>query len=195
MAQPLMPKATAVWLLDNTTLSFRQIAEFCQLHDLEVQAIADGEVAIGMVGVDPVLGGHLTREEITRCEADESAALQSLTRDLPEPAKRAKGPRYTPVSKRADKPDAIAWLVKNVPSMSDAQISKLIGTTKPTIMAVRNRTHEHSATIKPRSPVFLGFCTQAELDELYRKLKIQPAEVMTGLEDQPPEPAESWGFG
>ncbi len=190
MAQPLMPKATAVWLLDNTTLTFGQIARFCSLHELEVQAIADGEVAIGMVGTDPVLQGLLTREEIARCENEPGANLIALESTLPAPASRTKGPRYTPVSKRGDKPDAIAWLLKNVPDLSDVQIAKLIGTTKPTITAVKNRTHENAATIKPRSPVALGFCTQGELDALLKKLDI-PTEGLSHseyLEPSEPEP-------
>ncbi len=185
MAQPLMPKATAVWLLDNTTLTFPQIAAFCGLHELEVQAIADGEVAIGIVGSDPVQQGQLTRAEIARCEADPKATLVALLSDLPEPAKRTKGPRYTPVAKRGDKPDAIAWLLKNTPDMSDVQIAKLVGTTKPTINAVRTRTHPDAASIKPRSPVALGFCTQQELDDLLIKLRI------TALPEAEPEPYES----
>ena len=185
MAQPLMPKATAVWLLDNTTLTFPQIAHFCGLHELEVQAIADGEVAIGIVGSDPVQGGQLTRDEIVRCEGDPKASLVALLSDLPEPARRTKGPRYTPVAKRGDKPDAIAWLLKNVPDMSDVQIGKLVGTTKPTINAVRTRTHADAANIKPRSPVALGFCTQTELDELLVKLRI------TALPEAEPEPYEA----
>ena len=172
MAQPLMPKATAVWLLDNTTLTFAQVAKFCGLHILEVQAIADGEVAIGIVGADPVVGGQLTREELTRCEGDPAATLVAVESTLPEPPRRTKGPRYTPIARRGDKPDAVAWLLKNVPDLNDVQIGKLIGTTKPTITAVRNRTHENAANIKPRSPVSLGFCTQQELDELLVKLKI-----------------------
>ena len=186
MAQPLMPKATAVWLLDNTTLTFSQIAGFCGLHELEVQAIADGEVAIGIVGSDPVLQGQLTRDEIERCEKDGKATLQALLSSLPEPARRTKGPRYTPVSKRGDKPDAIAWLLKNVPDLSDVQISKLVGTTKPTILAVKNRTHENAANIKPRSPVALGFCTQSELDDLLIRLRIAPLQ----LEPEPYEASE-----
>jgi hypothetical protein len=165
MTHPLMPKATAVWLVENTSLTFDQIAEFCGLHRLEVQGIADGEVAVGMVGLDPIAGGQLTQEELDRCEADPTASLQIIVKDLPAPAKRAKGPRYTPVTKRGDKPDAISWLIKNTPELSDTQIGKLIGTTKTTIGSVRNRTHEASQTIKPRSPVSLGLCTQAELDD------------------------------
>ena len=192
MAQPLMPKATAVWLLDNTTLTFPQIAHFCGLHELEVQAIADGEVAIGMVGIDPILQGQLTHEEIKRCQDDDTAELKALVSSLPEPSKRTKGPRYTPVAKRGDKPDAIAWLLKNAPGMSDVQLGKLIGTTKPTINAVRTRTHENSATIKPRNPVSLGFCTQQELDDLLIKLNITP--IRETMEPEPAEAEENYGY-
>lgn len=166
MPLPLMPKATAVWLVENTTLSFEQIAAFCGLHSLEVQAIADGEVAVGMVGLDPVANGQLTKEEIARCEKDPNARLQLLQQDLPQPVPRSKGPRYTPVTKRGDKPDAIAWLLKTYPEMTDAHISRLIGTTKPTIQAVRDKTHWNTQNIKPRHPVQLGLCTQRELDEV-----------------------------
>ena len=182
MSNPLMPKATAVWLVENTSLTFDQIAEFCGLHRLEVQGIADDEVAIGMVGLDPVAGGQLTQAEIERCEGDPSARLQLVVKDLPHPTRRGKGPRYTPVTKRGDKPDAIAWLVKSAPNLSDTQIGKLIGTTKTTIQAVRTRTHEQSSTIKPRSPVMLGLCTQPELEDALAR-----ARKRTGKPD--PEPA------
>ncbi|MGQ9369659.1 DUF1013 domain-containing protein [Azospirillum sp. ST 5-10] len=165
MALPLMPKATAVWLVENTSLSFEQIAAFCGLHSLEVQAIADGEVAVGMVGLDPIANGQLTKSEIERCEADPNAKLKLLVPDLPQPAARSKGPRYTPITKRGDKPDAIAWLLKHHPELSDAQLSRLIGTTKPTISAVRDRSHWNAPNIKPRNPVLLGLCTQRELEE------------------------------
>lgn len=165
MSQPLMPKATAVWLIQFTSLSFQQIADYSGLHPLEIQAIADGEVAVGMVGLDPVANGQLTKEEIIRCERNQSARLRMTEQTLPQPMARSKGPRYTPVTKRGDKPDAIAWLVKNHPELSDAQISRLIGTTKPTISAIRDRTHWNSPNIKPRGPVTLGLCTQRELEE------------------------------
>ncbi|HUK09128.1 MAG TPA: cell cycle transcriptional regulator TrcR [Stellaceae bacterium] len=165
MGLPLMPKATAVWLVENTSLSFDQIAEFCGLHALEVQAIADGEVAAQMQGLDPVANGQLTTEEIRRCEADPTARLQLSDQAQPVPMVKHKGPRYTPISKRQDKPDAIAWLLKNHPELSDGQISKLVGTTKPTIAAVRDRTHWNSPNIKPRHPVALGLCTLPELEE------------------------------
>jgi hypothetical protein len=158
-----MPKATAVWLVENTALTFDQIAGFCGLHVLEVRAIADGEVAIGMIGLDPIANGQLTHEEIDRCTADPQAHLQLAQSDIPLPSARPKGPRYTPISKRNDRPDAIAWLLKQHPELSDAQISKLVGTTKTTITAVRERTHWNTPNIKPRHPIELGMCTEAEL--------------------------------
>ena len=164
MNQPLMPKATAVWLVDNTTLSFRQIAEFCGMHELEIQAIADGEVAAGIVGADPIATGQLSREEIQRCEADPAASLVLASSDRPAPVSRPKGPRYTPVAKRQDRPDAIAWVLKHHPELTDAQITKLIGTTKATINAIRERTHWNSQNLKPRDPVTLGLCTMADLN-------------------------------
>jgi len=154
MAAPLMPKATAVWLVENTSLTFDQIADFCELHPLEIQAIADGEVA----------NGQTTAEEIERCQADPEARLKLSPQALPPQVFKHKGPRYTPISKRQDKPDAIAFLLKSHPELSDTQITKLIGTTKPTIAAVRDRTHWNSPNIKPRHPVELGLCTFAELE-------------------------------
>ncbi len=177
MTKPLMPKATAVWLVENTTLTFDQIAEFCQMHKLEVQAIADGEVAIGMQGLDPIAGGELTQDEIDRCSADTDAHLKAATPTIPLPRARPKGARYTPVSKRQDRPDAIAWLVKNYPELSDAQISKLIGTTKPTITAVRERTHWNTANIKPQNPVGLGLCSEAELEKVVNVARARAGTV------------------
>ena len=171
MAQLLMPKATAVWLVENTALTFQQIAQFCGLHELEVNAIADQEVAIGMVGLDPLANGQLTQAEIDRCSADSNAQLKMAESDLPAPTQRSKGPRYTPVTKRGDKPDAIAWLLKSHPELSDAAVSRLIGTTKPTITAVRDRTHWNSANIKAQHPVLLGLCTQKELEEALSKVR------------------------
>ena len=164
MAQLLMPKATAVWLVENTGLTFEQIAAFCGMHPLEIQAIADGEVAIGMNGLDPVANNQLTAAEIKRCEADPVTRLHLTIPDLPMPVSRSKGPRYTPVTKRGDKPDGIAYLVKNHPELSDNQIGALLGTTKDTIKRVRERTHWNTANIKARSPVSLGLTTQRELD-------------------------------
>jgi uncharacterized protein len=163
--QPLMPKATAVWLVENTGLTFDQIGEFCGLHRLEVQAIADGEVAVQMIGIDPVANGQVSKEDIERCEKDPNARLTLLQSAHPEVLVKHKGPRYTPIAKRQDKPDAIAWLIKSHPELSDGQISKLVGTTKPTIEAVRDRTHWNTSGIKPRHPVALGLCTLQELED------------------------------
>lgn len=164
MSTPLMPKATAVWLVENTSLTFEQIADFCGLHALEVQAIADGEVAMQMQGLDPVANGQTTTAEIERCQKDPEARLKLSPQAIPEPMTKHRGPRYTPIAKRQDKPDAIAWIIKNHPELTDAQITKLIGTTKPTIAAVRDRTHWNSPNIKPRHPVTLGLCTLGELE-------------------------------
>lgn len=170
MAQPLMPKATAVWLVENTSLTFEQVAEFCGLHVLEVKGIADGDVAQGIKGMDPVASGQLTRAEIERCQNDPDARLQvSESKYKLPPIAPRKGPRYTPVSRRQDRPDAIAWLLRYHPELTDAQISKLVGTTKPTIQSIRDRSHWNSANIKPVDPVTLGLCTQIELDAIVQK--------------------------
>ncbi|MDA0702732.1 MAG: DUF1013 domain-containing protein [Proteobacteria bacterium] len=171
MAEVLMPKATAVWLCDNTTLTFQQIAEFVGLHELEVQAIADGEVAPGMQGLDPLVAGQLTIEEIRRCEADGAGKLDLAKSDIPRPDSRPRGARYTPVSKRQDKPDAIEWILRNYPEVQDASIGRLLGTTKPTINAIRDRTHWNSANLRPRSPVELGFCSISELEAIVVKAR------------------------
>lgn len=197
MAKLLMPKATAVWLIDNTGLTFEQIGEFCSLHELEVQAIADGEVAPGMHGIDPVQGGQLAAEEIQRCEADPDARLALMKSDIPQPVIRHKGPRYTPVSKRADKPDGIAWLIKHHPELADAQINRLIGTTKPTVTAIRERSHWNASNIRPRSPVELGLCTQTELAiEIDKAIKAgrKPLEqpIMEPVTDDPDSNAGGW---
>ena len=165
MTLPLMPKATAVWLIEKTALTFTQIADFCGMHPLEVQAIADGEVAQGIVGYDPVANSQLTLAEIHRCEADSEARLKLLPTTLPPP-KRSKGARYTPVAKRNDRPDGIAFLLRNFPQLSDAQIAKLMGTTKETLQKVRDRSHWNSANIKPRDPVILGLCSQTDLNAM-----------------------------
>ena len=169
MALPLMPKATAVWMVEHTALSFDQIAEFCGLHKLEVQAIADGEVAVGIVGLDPVFSGQLSQDEIKRCEADPRGRLKMTKNDLPQPITRTKGARYTPVSKRGEKPDAIAYLVKNFPDLLDAQIARLLGTTKDTIAKVRDRSHWNATNIKPQNPVLLGLCKQSDLDAAIKR--------------------------
>jgi len=163
MTLPLMPKATAVWLIDKTALTFTQIAEFCGMHPLEVQAIADGEVAQGISGYDPVANHQVTADEIRRCEADPAARLKLLP-TANHSAKKSRGGRYTPVAKRNDRPDAIAYLLRHFPQISEAQIIKLLGTTKDTIAKVRDRRHWNSANIKPRDPVILGLCSQTDLN-------------------------------
>lgn len=167
MAQPLMPHATASWLVDNTALSFSQIAEFCGLHILEVQAIADDTAAIKYTGRDPVRAHEVTMEEIHKGEADPNYAPKM--QKGPEPVRRTKGPRYTPVSKRQDKPDGIAWIIRNHPEISDGAIGNLIGTTRSTIQAIRERSHWNIANIVPKDPVTLGLCSQRELDALVAK--------------------------
>ena len=171
MPLPLMPKATAVWLIDNTLLTFDQIAEFCGLHPLEVKGIADGDIAIGIQGRDPVPDGELTREEIERCVADPNARLDMAESDVPRPKARTSGPKYTPVTKRQDRPNAIMWLLRHHSELSDAQISRLVGTTKPTIGSVRERTHWNMANLKPIDPVSLGMCSQVELDDAVTKAR------------------------
>jgi len=167
VAQPLMPHATASWLVDNTSLTFEQIAEFCGLHILEVQAIADDTAATKLTGRDPIRAGELTHEEIEKGQADPDYTLQMFK--APDPVRRTKGPRYTPVSKRQDKPDGIAWIIRNHPEISDGAISKLIGTTRTTIAAIRDRSHWNIANIQPKDPVTLGLCSQRELDAIVAK--------------------------
>jgi hypothetical protein len=163
MTLPLMPKATAVWLIEKTALTFTQIADFCGMHPLEVQAIADGEVAQGIVGYDPVANSQVTAAEIARCEKDPDSRLKLSATSLPGP-KRQRGARYTPVAKRNDRPDAIAFVLRNFPQLTEAQVGKLLGTTKDTIQKVRDRTHWNSTNIKPRDPVILGLCSQTDLN-------------------------------
>ena len=165
MTSLLMPKATAVWLIDNTTLTFEQIAEFCSLHVLEVQAIADGDVGHGILGFDPILNGQLTQEEIDKCCNDTSLFLTKSNSSLPETKNKNKGPKYIPLARRGDKPDAIAWIVKNHPEVKNNQISKLIGTTKDTIEKIRTRSHWNISNITAKHPVLLSLCTQEDLDE------------------------------
>lgn len=172
MTMPLMPKSTAVWLVENTGLTFEQIADFCGMHSLEVQGIADGEVAAGIIGQDPILSGELTREEITRCEKDDKAKLTMAEKVAQYEAmekKKRKGARYTPIARRQDKPEAIAWLIKNHSYIPDSKIVRLIGTTKKTIQAIRERTHWNINNIKPKDPVLLGLCTQTALNALIDK--------------------------
>lgn len=169
MAKPIMAKATAVWLVDNTTLSFRQIADFCELHELEVQGIADGDVAAGVKGFDPVANNQLTQDEIDKAEKDPHHKLKLKFYAAAVGEEKRRGPRYTPLSKRQDRPASILWLVKFHPELSDGQISKLVGTTKPTIQAIRERTHWNIANIQPIDPVALGLCKQSELDAAVQK--------------------------
>lgn len=167
VAQPLMPHATASWLVDNSSLTFEQIAAFCGLHILEVQAIADDTAATKLTGRDPLRSGELTQAEIEKGQADPSYRLKMHKE--PDTVRRTKGPRYTPVSKRQDKPDGIAWIIRNHPEVTDGQIGKLIGTTRTTIAAIRDRTHWNIANIQPKDPVTLGLCSQRELDAIVAK--------------------------
>jgi hypothetical protein len=177
--QPLMPKATAVWLVENTALSFEQIGDFCKLHPLEIKAIADGDSAQGIKGLDPVLTGQLTREEIDKGEADPTYRLKILDSKVRSPeAKSRKGPRYTPVSRRQDRPNAILWLVRNHPELKDSQIMRLVGTTKSTILAIRERTHWNAQNLQPMDPVTLGLASQIDLDlEVHRAAKEKPVDI------------------
>lgn len=161
---PLMPKATAVWLVENTSLGFDQIADFCKLHPLEVKAIADGEAAQTIKGLDPVTTGQLTREEIDRAQKDPKYRLKMAETRVRVPVQKRKGPRYTPVSRRQDRPNAILWLLRNHPELKDAAIMRLVGTTKPTIDSIRGRGHWNSTNLTPSDPVMLGLCSQIDLD-------------------------------
>jgi hypothetical protein len=176
---PLMPKATAVWLVENTSLAFDQIADFCKLHPLEVKGIADGEVAAGIRGHDPITSGQLTREEIAKGEGDTAYRLNLAVSKVKVPEiKKQRGPRYTPLSRRQDRPNAILWLVRNHPELKDAQIMRLVGTTKSTLKAIRERTHWNSSALTPMDPVTLGLCSQIDLDfEVNRAAKDRPVQV------------------
>ncbi len=179
--QLLMPKATAVWLVDNTALSFEQIAYFCHLHPLEVKAIADGDSAQGIKGLDPIATGQLSREEISKAEKNPDHRLKISDPKVRIPEAKRKGARYTPLSKRQDRPNAILWLVRNHPELKDAQISRLVGTTKSTIEQVRNRSHWNASNLTPMDPVSLGICSQIDLDmEVERSSKNRPANAETG---------------
>lgn len=170
----LMPKATSVWMIENTTLTFRQIAEFTGLTEIEIEALADGDIGKGLVGRDPVEHNELTRDELERCQKDPAARLKQARSELPQVRTRAKGPRYTPVSKRGDKPDAIAYILKHNSEITDAQICKLVGTTKPTIASVRDRSHPSTPNLRPRHPAELGLCTWQEYEKASDKgLKAQ----------------------
>ncbi|NPD19892.1 DUF1013 domain-containing protein [Alterinioella nitratireducens] len=183
MNKPIMAKATAVWLVDNTTLSFRQIGDFCGLHELEVQGIADGDVAAGVKGFDPIANNQLTQEEIDTAEKDPSHKLKLKFNPSAVGEEKRRGPRYTPLSKRQDRPASILWLVKFHPELTDGQISKLVGTTKPTIQAIRERTHWNIANIQPIDPVALGLCKQSELDAVVQKAAAKIAAEGGGMTD------------
>jgi hypothetical protein len=187
--QPLMPKATAVWLVENTSLSFDQIADFCKLHPLEVKAIADGDAAQGIKGLDPVQTSQLTREEIERGEGSEDYRLKMANPKVRVPeAKSKRGPRYTPVSRRQDRPNAILWLLRNHSELKDSQIMRLVGTTKSTIQSIRERTHWNASGLQPLDPVTLGLCSQLDLDlEVSRAAKEKPAELDRGATLLPAE--------
>lgn len=185
MNKPIMAKATAVWLVDNTTISFKQIADFCGLHELEVQGIADGDVATGVKGFDPIANNQLVQEEITAAENDPLHKLKLKFNAAAVGEEKRRGPRYTPLSKRQDRPASILWLVKFHPELSDGQISKLVGTTKPTIQSIRERTHWNISNIQPIDPVALGLCKQSELDAAVQKAaakKARDGEVMSDEE-------------
>lgn len=211
MAKPIMAKATAVWLVDNTTISFKQIADFCQLHELEVQGIADGDVAGGVKGFDPIANNQLTQEEITAAEENPLHKLKLKFNAAAVGEEKRRGPRYTPLSKRQDRPASILWLVKFHPELSDGQVSKLVGTTKPTIQAIRERTHWNIANIQPIDPVALGLCKQSELDQAVQKAnekkaregavmsdeerrKLVSTEQSLGLEEEPKMPSAIEGL-
>jgi hypothetical protein len=195
--QLLMPKATAIWLVDNTGLSFEQIAQFCKLHPLEVKAIADGEAAQGIKGLDPISTGQLSRDEIARAEANPNHKLKISEPKVRVPESKRRGPRYTPVSKRQDRPNAILWLVRNHPELKDAQISRLVGTTKSTIEQIRDRTHWNSTNLAPMDPVTLGLCSQIDLDfevEKASKGRPLPTAAELGATLQPAQETEKLGF-
>lgn len=180
--KPIMAKATAVWLVDNTTISFKQIADFCGLHELEVQGIADGDVAAGVKGFDPIANNQLTQDDIDAAEKDPLHKLKLKFNPAAVGEEKRRGPRYTPLSKRQDRPAAILWLVKFHPELSDGQVSKLVGTTKPTIQSIRERTHWNISNIEPIDPVALGLCKQSELDQAVQKAnarKAREGEVMS----------------
>ena len=184
---PLMPKATAIWLVDNTSLSFRQIGDFCGMHELEIKGIADGEVGAGIKGLNPITSGQLTKEEIDRCVASEEEELQIIENEISEKTEQSKKKKkYTPLSKRQDRPDAVYWLIRNHPELKDSQVARLVGSTKNTIDGIRNRTHWNMANIRPQDPIGLGLCRQIELDEALEKAErsIKRAEKKKAKEEK-----------
>ena len=183
MAKLLHPKATAVWLVDNTTLTFKQIADFTDMHELEVQGIADGDVATGVKGFDPIANNQLTQDDIDKAEADPLVKLKLKFNPAARDEDKRRGPRYTPLSKRQDRPNAILWLVKFHPELADSQIAKLVGTTKPTIQSIRERTHWNIANMQPIDPVALGLCKQSELDAAVQKAAAKKAAAGEAMSD------------
>jgi hypothetical protein len=183
MDKPIMAKATAVWLVDNTTISFKQIADFCDLHELEVQGIADGDVAQGVKGFDPIANNQLTQEEIDAAEKSPTHKLKLKYNAAAVGEEKRRGPRYTPLSKRQDRPNSILWLVKFHPELTDAQIAKLVGTTKPTIQSIRERTHWNIQQMEPIDPVALGLCKQTELDAAVQKAAAKKAKEGDAMSD------------
>ena len=175
MSEPLMPKATAIWLIDNTALTFDQISDFCGIHILEIQAIADGEANLGIMGFSPVINGQLSTDEIKRCEEDPAAELKLVSTDLPQVSSKTKGPKYVPLSRRGDKPNAIAWVVKYHPELKDSQIVRLIGTTKNTIEKIRARTHWNILNITAKHPVLLELCSYEDLNKAIIKAGGDPS--------------------
>ena len=170
MNLPLMPKATAIWLVENTSLSFKQIANFCGMHELEIKGIADGEVGAGIKGLNPVTNNQLTKEEIEKCSGNPDLDLQIIKNEISAKTEQSKKKKkYTPLSKRQDRPDAVYWLIRNHPELKDSQVAKLVGSTKSTIDAIRNRTHWNMSNIRPQDPIGLGLCRQIELDDALAK--------------------------
>ena len=170
MKLPLMPKATAIWLVDNTSLSFKQIGDFCGMHELEIKGIADGEVGVGIKGLNPITNNQLTKEEIEKCSNDTNTSLEIIVNEISTKTEQSnKKKRYTPLSKRQDRPDAVYWLIRNHPELKDSQVARLVGSTKSTIDAIKNRTHWNMTHIRPQDPVGLGLCKQIELDEALAK--------------------------
>ena len=187
MNLPLMPKATAIWLVENTSLTFKQIANFCGMHELEIKGIADGEVGAGIKGLNPITNNQLTKEEIERCSDDSDSDLQIIENEISAKTEQSKKKKkYTPLSKRQDRPDAVYWLIRNHPELKDSQVARLVGSTKSTIDAIRNRTHWNMANIRPQDPIGLGLCRQIELDEAIAKAErsIQRAQKKKEKEER-----------
>ncbi len=178
MRKPLMPKATASWLIENTTLSFDQISNFVGLHSLEIQAIADGEVSSGMLARNPIENGELTKDEIKRCEDDKTSQLNIKESDIPLPQSKTKGAKYTPLSKRADKPNGIYWLVKNFPEIPDSKVCKIIGTTKKTVQSIKDRTYWNIQNLRAQNPSELGLCSREDLTKIIEQLEQHKEEKL-----------------